>query len=219
MNRREKRELALSKIIVVVAALLGLAAIVWLAWIRPAQKAAVNSFTQCVDAGNPVQESYPEVCVTSTGERFTNPEQRPLAVPTNADDQEAAPPELSYLTISEWGVRTPLTKQTRDLTYTFRSGTEETVSFTFKRLKDAGICDPGIGVTMSRSTKQNVEPFNLENPEPVAHIGTQYYYLAYAGEPCTTTGTDEQKELAAQINGGDLNGAVRDRLKALEQAP
>lgn len=218
MNSREKQELALSKIIVVVAALVGLALVVWLAWIRPAQKADVNSFTECKEAGNAVQESYPEVCVTPTGKRFTNSEQRPLPSPAT-DKAKELPPEMSYLTISEWGVRAPLTQQTRDLIYTFKSGMEEMATFTFKRLKDAGICDPSVGVTMTRSLKQNVEPFNLENPEPVAHIGSHYYYLAYAGEPCTTTGTDEQKELATQINGGDLNGAVRDRMKVLEQTP
>lgn len=219
MNRREKQELALSKIIVIAAAFVGLVLVVWLAWVRPAQKANVNSFTECKAAGNPVQESYPEVCVTKEGKRFTNPEQRPLPSPAAPKEESASPPEMSYLTISEWGVRALLTDQTRDLVYTFNAGMEEMAEFTFKRLKDVGICDPSVGVAMTRSTKQNVEPFNLENPEPVAHVGAYYYYLAYAGEPCTTVATDEQKQLATEINGGDLNSAVRDRLKVLEQAP
>ena len=36
----------------------------------------VASFADCVAAGNPIQESYPEVCVSASGERFVNPEQK-----------------------------------------------------------------------------------------------------------------------------------------------
>lgn len=39
-----------------------------------ADKAPTN-FKECVAAGNPVQESYPEVCRTKDGRSFTNTEQ------------------------------------------------------------------------------------------------------------------------------------------------
>lgn len=35
----------------------------------------VNSFAKCVAAGNKIQESYPEVCVTEDGQSFPNPDQ------------------------------------------------------------------------------------------------------------------------------------------------
>lgn len=35
---------------------------------------AITSFEACVAAGNPVQLSYPEVCATPDGKRFSNPE-------------------------------------------------------------------------------------------------------------------------------------------------
>lgn len=38
-------------------------------------KDTVTSFQECVAAGNPVQESYPEVCRSKDGRSFTNPEQ------------------------------------------------------------------------------------------------------------------------------------------------
>ena len=77
MNEKEKKELALSKIVLIVLAVLGLAAVVWLGWILPAQRAdSVGSFGECVSAGNQVQDSYPEVCVTEDGQRFTNPDQQ-----------------------------------------------------------------------------------------------------------------------------------------------
>ncbi len=36
----------------------------------------INSFEQCAAAGNPIQESYPERCVTKDGKSFTNPAQQ-----------------------------------------------------------------------------------------------------------------------------------------------
>ena len=42
---------------------------------------AVHSYDDCVRAGNPVQMSYPSVCVTSDGQRFVNPDER-VTLPT-----------------------------------------------------------------------------------------------------------------------------------------
>ncbi|HEU4967111.1 MAG TPA: hypothetical protein VFT53_06605 [Candidatus Saccharimonadales bacterium] len=40
--------------------------------------ASVNSYDDCVRAGNPVQMTYPSVCVGAGGQRFVNPaEQAP----------------------------------------------------------------------------------------------------------------------------------------------
>lgn len=37
---------------------------------------SINSFADCVSQGNPIQESYPERCITADGKTFTNPEQQ-----------------------------------------------------------------------------------------------------------------------------------------------
>jgi hypothetical protein len=37
------------------------------------QASNINTYEECVAAGHPVQESYPEVCATPDGKRFTNP--------------------------------------------------------------------------------------------------------------------------------------------------
>jgi hypothetical protein len=76
MNRREMKELILSKVVLLGLALIGIGAVVWLGWLRPAQQAAdVSNFTECVQAGNAIQESYPETCTTPAGQRFVNTEQ------------------------------------------------------------------------------------------------------------------------------------------------
>lgn len=33
---------------------------------------SINSFEACAAAGNPIQETFPEVCVTPDGQRFVN---------------------------------------------------------------------------------------------------------------------------------------------------
>jgi hypothetical protein len=76
MNAKEKRDLKLSEIVLVTLGGVCLLVVVWLAWLRPgAESGLASSFADCVKAGNPVQTSYPEVCVTPEGQRFSNPEQ------------------------------------------------------------------------------------------------------------------------------------------------
>lgn len=36
----------------------------------------MSSYRDCVQAGNPVQMSYPSVCITSDGQRFVNPDEQ-----------------------------------------------------------------------------------------------------------------------------------------------
>lgn len=42
---------------------------------RAKNTSGIDSFAECVAAGNPVQESYPETCTTKDGKHFTNPSQ------------------------------------------------------------------------------------------------------------------------------------------------
>jgi hypothetical protein len=78
MNEKEKKELALTEIVLIILAIIGLAAMVWFAWIRPneAKSSDINSYKACAEAGNPIQDSYPSVCVTSDGKRFVNPDEK-----------------------------------------------------------------------------------------------------------------------------------------------
>jgi len=72
MHTDNKRGVAVTEIVLVVLGVVGLLAVVWLAWLRPSQ-ASINTFDQCAQAGNPIQQSYPEVCVSADGKRFTRP--------------------------------------------------------------------------------------------------------------------------------------------------
>lgn len=190
MNAKERKELVVSKLLLIALGVLGLSAVLWLAWIRPAPQ------PNNAAGSNPTEQSTQQSVQEKT-----------------ATSQSTAPP---YLTIAEWKVRAPLTAETSDMVYAYQPLEGDSVTFTFKRLQDVGICDPSIGVAMTRTTTQNQPPFTIENPEPIAHVGNYYYYIAVAGEPCTTVANDAQKQVASQINNGDLNAAVRAVLAKLE---
>lgn len=76
MKASDRKKLRIAYIVLIVAAVIGMAVVVWLAWVRPAQQSAgISTFAECVAAGYSVQESNPEVCVTPDGTRFADPEQ------------------------------------------------------------------------------------------------------------------------------------------------
>ncbi len=189
MNPREQKELAASKLLLVVLAIIGLAVVIWLAWVRPSPHAVKSA----------EQAAVPQDVKTKTPEQLKPPK----------DEQK-------YLVITEWGVRAPLGEGTEDMVYTYQPLEGDSVAFTFKRLQTAGICDPSAGVSMTRSTTSNQPPYTVDNPEPIAKVGEYSYYLAYAGEPCTATANQTQKDVANAINNGDITAAVRTTLQKLQ---
>lgn len=211
MNNKEKRELAISEIALVALGLVGLAVVIWLAWLRPEHKAKVTSYAACVSAGNPVQESYPEVCVAKDGTRFVNPEQKVANPPQS---------EQKYLNITQWNVRIPLTAATADLTYTYdKNDTYDGAFFGFRRLADAGVCVSGVGVALTRTTTANQAPYTIDNPAVFKKVGGYYYYESFGGAPCYDPNDAKAVKLVNQINGGDLKEAVTGALQNLESAP
>lgn len=204
LSRRQKKELALSKWLLIILAIFGLAMTVWLAWIRPAQQSAgIDSFEACKAAGNAVQLSYPEVCMTKDGKRFVNPAQAQAHEQSMNGTEQLTPPtdpSALYLELSEWKVRVPLDVKTFDLSYAYlEDGLNNRMTFTFKRLVQAGICTGDAGVALTRSTAKNQPPYSPTNPEPVAQIGNYFYYATYAGSSCYDPENPEQKALVAQI--------------------
>lgn len=217
LNPREQRELALSKIVLGFLAVVGLGVAVWFAWFSPLkhESKSIGSYAACIAAGNEVQQSYPSVCVTKEGKRFANPKEK-VQLPSGDMPQKVQP---VHLTISEWNLQLPLTDQTSDLVYAYvATDSGERVSFTFKRLQDINICKTDVGVSLTRTMVQNKTPYSLENPEPVAHVGDYYYYVAYGGSPCYDASNGEQMKVVKTINNGDLLAAVKQVLPKLEAA-
>lgn len=74
MNQSDRRKLRISELSLIVIAAVGVIAVTWFAWAQPSrQRTATGSYTACVQAGNPVLDSYPSVCVDKQGHHYTNP--------------------------------------------------------------------------------------------------------------------------------------------------
>lgn len=58
--------------ITLVAIILGVGLVAAL-WLKTQSSAQASSFDECVAAGNPIMESYPEQCRTADGRTFTRP--------------------------------------------------------------------------------------------------------------------------------------------------
>lgn len=122
MNPKERRELAISEIVLIILAVVGLGVVVWLAWSRPlkAPDQPINSFASCKeDATSAIQESYPEVCVTREGKRFVNPSQK-VELPSASDTDNSGQTDTAShkkLTIKEWKVAFPYPNNVRSLSY------------------------------------------------------------------------------------------------------
>src|SRR5690349_12007007 len=123
MNSKERRELAISEVVIIVLGVIGLGVVVWLAWARPLQtsNAPVNSFASCKeDVTSVIQTSYPEVCVTKDGKRFTDPSQKvelPSAAGSNNNPSQTDTASRKQLTIKEWKVAFPYPDNVRSLSY------------------------------------------------------------------------------------------------------
>lgn len=204
LTRRQKKKFLRAKWLILCAVIAVAALVSWLIWIRPMQSDAnINTFEECAAAGNPIQDSYPEVCLTKAGKRFVNPKQdqahqdsltgnQDLVAPTN--------PELLNLDIEEWGVRVPLTEDTFDLTYAYiENGGSEYLLFTYKRLLNMNACKGDIGLTLTRSFAQHQPPYTAKNPAPTAQIDKYYFYANYAEGLCYDANNPEQLELVKKI--------------------
>ncbi len=83
MYKLGRRELGLIILTVVALALVG-----WFAW-RQDRTGSINSFAECVAAGNPVMESYPEQCAAG-GQTWSNPAQQLQLTPDASPEPDAA---------------------------------------------------------------------------------------------------------------------------------
>lgn len=208
LSRREKKKLLRLKWLIVFLVILAVGFVVWLAWIRPMQqKSSASSFEECVREGNPIQQTYPEVCLTKDGKRFVNPKQDDAHQASLTGNDELVPPtnpELLNLDIDEWDVRIPLTTGTFDLSYAYiENGESEYLVFSYKRLVRLGVCKGDIGLKIVRRFVQATPPFNANSPAPIANVDKAYFYPYYSGsgKPCYDSSNPQQAELLKQIAG------------------
>lgn len=72
---KSKKVSSKTTVLIFIAATVVALGLAWLIKQRSDSKITIDSFEDCKNAGYPIQESYPEVCITPDGLRFTNPTQ------------------------------------------------------------------------------------------------------------------------------------------------
>lgn len=85
---------------IIVLVIFGLAALGvggWLLYQQYIKPASINSYADCVAAGYPILESYPEQCNTPDGKHFTNPDAIPLTPPGEFTSQKG-----TSITLENW---------------------------------------------------------------------------------------------------------------------
>lgn len=169
MNEKERKDLVISKVVLLVLAACGVLVIVWLAWLHPARPQRITSFKECVAAGNPVQESYPETCVTKNGQRFTNPRQ-----------------SITNVKIPEWGVQF-MVQDIPDVYHSY-SPEDDTVLVSSRSLDAAAKKVTGCTSGLHGDRYQRVQPgdatsegeiWELAQLQEQAQKVGDYYYLEY----------------------------------------
>lgn len=222
MARKSKKKEAgfgVIEILVILCVIVAAAFAGWYVWNENRKSSmdaggAISSFEACTKAGNPVQDSYPEVCVTKDGKRFTNPAQM---ADQSTDGAIKDKKGQFVLQIKEWGIEVPLNDAHKDMVYSYSKFEEsDAVSFTFKSLQDKNMCKTDVGVSLTRQKTQNEPPFNIDNPQSFKKLGTYYYYIAYGGSPCFDSEKPEEVAAIKQISGEqDIKQFVVDALKDL----
>ncbi len=144
------------------------------------KQAAITNFDECVAAGNPVMESYPEQCAAN-GQTFANQEQK----------TELAK-EVNYFEVKELGVKFKLNDSLEGLKYKVSEGSNREdaamVYFSSDAL-DGTSCAVDSGISASyliRKRKDQMEPNEFSAVSKTAKkIGENYYYFTGGHAGCS----------------------------------
>jgi hypothetical protein len=85
---------------IIVLVIIGIAALGaggWMLFQQVIKPASINSYADCVAAGYPILESYPEQCNTPDGKHFTNPDAIPQGPPGEFTSLKGTP-----ITLENW---------------------------------------------------------------------------------------------------------------------
>ncbi|HSX17593.1 MAG TPA: hypothetical protein VLH86_05855 [Patescibacteria group bacterium] len=222
MNSKERRELAISEIVLIVIGVIGLVAVLWIAWFKPLDRdAGVNSYATCAAAGNIIQDSYPSVCVARNGKRYSNPDEKIQKIP-GANEQQMQPvPAEQHLIITEWRVQLPLTKGIVDASYTISSEGVAYVSTPALKAAVAKIegCKTGLhGLYIERLKPGDPQSYGATWSEQglqssgATKVGSYYYHEKPLIEPLCAT--QANTDAVAKI--GAIQTELRASLKAVE---
>jgi hypothetical protein len=142
----------------------------------PASKTSnVATFAECKAAtGSVIQTTYPEICVTKGGQRFTDPSQ--------SLDQK-------YLVIKEWNIKIPLSTAIDDGYYVFKD------NYAYLSLKS--LASTGCAADATTTGAINRVAVSSEEGSRVASVsgkvGNYYYYVQPPQAMCSEDSSTQAK--------------------------
>lgn len=147
---QKKYELGRMEVAFIIIILLALVGAGFYAWkLGRDKQASINSFAECVAAGNPVMESYPEQCMAN-GQSWSNPDQVAPLAPEDA---------VQSLFISEWGITLTLNDKINDANYVLDTDSPNIIRLSTSTFDSAPRCvalrqeTPGIQLGFTAITR------------------------------------------------------------------
>lgn len=128
---QDKSQFKLGKLEIglIVVVLLGVVGVGFYSWRSGSEKEkSISSFAECVAAGNPVMESFPEQCAAN-GQTFTNTEWEP-----------PLPEGPRELVVSDWGVKMTLSDPISDAHYGVTQTSSNTIWLSTYAYDDSAPC-------------------------------------------------------------------------------
>lgn len=204
-NKLSKREIGL--IVFVIIAILGVGAYAW--WTGNKKEESISSFAECVAAGNPVMESYPEQCAAN-GQTWTNPDQQPQPEP--ADDL----PQAEELSIPELGVKFELTEGLMGLYYYVNPDNPSVAYFSLEEFRGSDCAaDQTSLAALAKLTEEEAsgqDPLLGDVRDSAKEVNGAYYQASGAQAGC---GDGEEVQLKAEAVRTEILRVLPASLKSL----
>lgn len=150
----------------------------------------ITNFEQCVAAGNPIMESYPEQCAAN-GKTYSNPNQKVENTPTSNNKK--------YLEIKEWGIRFSLEDVIKDAYYHVFPDRPLYVYFSTESLRNIDECSAdqtslaGLGRFKENDTDELRGGLMKTSYPDSPKVGEYYYYMSGAQARCTDDEAAQKK--------------------------
>lgn len=202
-DKFSKREIAL--IVIVLIAIVGVALYAWKA--DKNKETAINSFADCVAAGNPVMDTYPEQCAAN-GQTFTNPNQQSNTLP---DETETA-----YVEVTELGVKFDKTVGMEGIYYLIEPSKPNIAYFSLEEFKGTDCAaDKTSQVALAKWTEADIAADEqLQMAKASMQVIDGFYFQASGGQAACSE--DEAVQGKATVLRSEVVSSVGASLQAIE---
>ncbi|MDQ3065404.1 MAG: hypothetical protein M3Q36_04000 [bacterium] len=228
-GRDDRFKLDRREIVMIVIAVVALVISGWYAWRlaerKQTESRSINSYQECVAAGNPVMESYPEQC-SANGQTFTNTAQKVVEAEDNFEKYRLQSEEYvknnkfklsgDFLKIEKYGVKLPLAETSMLIV---KDGeTDEYVYITPKSITGSGCTLAAVSQFMPGERIKNVDgtdtgsieqKYQEQSDDDIHYVkvASKYYYLEFGNGGVSCFANDLEGMKAHMIGMRDLKQA------------